>query len=69
MKFVKAPGMDVLFCIHETRYQDYTAYANEAIKVAMSWKNQAIDGFTIADRAEDHPVLNVNWEDAHAFCA
>jgi formylglycine-generating enzyme required for sulfatase activity/serine/threonine protein kinase len=69
MKFLPVPGTDVHFCIHETRYKDYAAYAAEAPGVAMNWKNQAWDGFTITERNEDHPVVGVSWADAQAFCA
>jgi formylglycine-generating enzyme required for sulfatase activity len=68
MKFLPVPGTDVHFCIHETRYKDYAAYAAEAPGVAMNWKNQAWDGFTITERNEDHPVVGVSWADAQAFC-
>jgi len=69
MKFVPVKGTDVLFCIHETRYKDYAAYAAEAAIVAGNWKNQTHDGFALTERAEDHPVVNVSWEEAQAFCA
>ena len=68
MKFLPVKGTDVLFCIHEVRYQDYAAYAAEAPGVAMNWKNQSY-GFTITERNEDHPVTQVSWEDAQKFCA
>jgi len=69
MKFVPVPGTDVLFCIHETRWRDYEAYAREVEGVAPFWRNQTHDGFVIEDRPEEHPVVNVSWEDAQAFCA
>ncbi len=69
MKFVPVPGTDVLFCIHETRYRDYAAYAAEVVGVNAKWENQITAGFTPAERAEDHPVWSVNWDDAQAFCA
>jgi formylglycine-generating enzyme required for sulfatase activity len=69
MKFVPVPGTKVLFCIHETRYKDYAAYAAEVTEVDSAWKNQMFDGHALTERAEDHPVLNVSWEDAQAFCA
>ncbi|MDP1587268.1 MAG: bifunctional serine/threonine-protein kinase/formylglycine-generating enzyme family protein, partial [Prosthecobacter sp.] len=69
MKFVPVPGTGVLFCIHETRYKDYAAYAAENPGTDGSWKNQTHDGFAIAERNEDHPVVYVSWEDAQKFCA
>ncbi|MFO1439383.1 MAG: SUMF1/EgtB/PvdO family nonheme iron enzyme [Verrucomicrobiaceae bacterium] len=69
MKFLPVPGTKVLFCIHETRYSDYAAYAAEAADVATSWKNQTHDGHALTENKEEHPVVNVSWEDAQAFCA
>lgn len=69
MKFVPVKGTDVLFCIHETRYRDYAVYAAEVSSVDGTWQNQTVQGFTITERAEDHPVMNVTWEEAQAFCS
>ena len=63
MKFVPVKGTDVQFSIWETRVKDYAAYAAANAEVDASWK---IPGFTQADT---HPEVNVNWEDANAFCA
>ena len=68
MKFVQVPGTKVLFCIHETRYKDYAAYAADAPDADSAWKNQKTEGF-VMDRPEDHPVTRVSWEDAQKFCA
>lgn len=68
MKFVPVKGTDVLFCIHETRYRDYAAYAKANPSIATDWKNQRHRGFTITERPEDHPVVSVRWEDAQGFC-
>jgi len=69
MKFVPVPGTEVLFCIHETRYKDYAAYADEVQGVDSAWKDQAADGYTPTDNKEQHPVMKVSWEDAQKFCA
>jgi formylglycine-generating enzyme required for sulfatase activity len=58
MVFKPVPGTEVQFCIWETRVKDYGAYA----AANASWKSP---GFTQADT---HPVVNVNWNDAQAFC-
>ncbi|WP_294390011.1 bifunctional serine/threonine-protein kinase/formylglycine-generating enzyme family protein [Prosthecobacter sp.] len=68
MKFVPVPGTDVLFCIHETRYNDYAAYAADSAGVDETWKNQIAEKHKITNRPTDHPVVNVNWEDAQRFC-
>jgi serine/threonine protein kinase/formylglycine-generating enzyme required for sulfatase activity len=68
MKFVPVPDTDILMCIHETRYKDYAAYAGSAQGVGISWKDQTADGFTPTERSEDHPVMNVTWDEAKKFC-
>lgn len=68
MKFVNVPGTKVLFCIHETRRQDYEAYVAENPDADVSWKNQMTSGIPLGDK-NDHPVLNVNLEDAEKFCS
>lgn len=69
MKFISVDDTNVLFCIHETRYKDYAAYAAEEPGVDETWKDQSADGFTPVDRPEEHPVMKVSWEDAQKFCA
>ena len=69
MKFVPVPGTKVLFCIHETRRQDYEIYAQNMPGVDESWKNLSADDFALTIRPEDHPVGSVSWEDAQKFCA
>lgn len=67
MKFVKVPGTQVLFCIHETRKGDYAKYAAAVPRLDESWKNQVKDNVPISDQ-DDHPVVSVSWEEAQAFC-
>jgi len=67
MKFLPVQGTAVLFCIHETRRQDYAAYAKEVPGVDGSWKNQERNGIPCGDK-DNHPVVGVSWEDAQKFC-
>lgn len=69
MKFVPVPGTDVLFCIHETRYKDYAAYARENPRTDSEWKNQTQLDFSITDQPESHPVILMRHAYAAAFCA
>ncbi len=68
MKFVPVPGTQVLFCIHETRRQDYAAYAETVPGVPANWRVAAKGGHLVSTE-DDHPVVNVNQGDALAFCA
>ena len=57
MKFV--PIGELHFAIWPTRVSDYTAYeASESIPPRPS-------DFT---QTSEHPIINVNWQDARAFC-
>jgi formylglycine-generating enzyme required for sulfatase activity len=71
MKFVPVPvrnGHKLLFCIHETRKQDYREYAVRRPASDPSWQAPMEKGVPVSE-APDHPVVNVNMEDAKAFCA
>ena len=63
MKFVPVQGTEVLFCIGDVRVQDYRAYAEANSSADESWKQP---GF---EQGDTHPVVNVSWNDAKAFCA
>lgn len=67
MKFVPVPGTTVRFCVWETRRQDFEAFAKARPSADDSWKEPAFKGQRVSF-APDHPVVNVNWEDAKAFC-
>ncbi len=68
MSFVSVPETKVLFCIHETRWRDYLAYAEENPGIDGSWHRQQDDGYRVTGQAGNHPVSRVNWADAKAFC-
>ena len=67
MKFVPVPGTEVQFCIWETRVKDYAEYAAANAGVNASWKNP-FPGLKFK-QADTHPVVEVSWNDAQAFCA
>jgi|GEM_PF-3269582 len=66
MKFVPMPGTSVYFCEHETRVMDYAAFATENPQVNRMWKNVVRKGHR---QTGEHPVVNINWLEAKAFCA
>ena len=70
MPFVPVPGTEVSFCIWETRVKDYAAYAAANVAVDESWKNPRtqVTGTISFSQADTHPVVNVSWKDANAFC-
>ena len=55
MKFVKVPGTKVLFCIHETRNKDFSAYVAEHPGITLEGE-------------EDEPVKLLKATDARLFC-
>ncbi|MGV3661168.1 MAG: bifunctional serine/threonine-protein kinase/formylglycine-generating enzyme family protein [Prosthecobacter sp.] len=69
MKFVPVPGTQVLMCVHETRLQDYEAYAREAEAgtVDPGYTTHKAEGIPCG-HVGDHPVVGVNSFDAEAFC-
>lgn len=61
MRFV--PVGDAVFCIWECRVQDYDAFVRASrYDAGRSWNSP---GFKQDDSC---PVVNVNWNDAQAFC-
>jgi serine/threonine protein kinase len=71
MKFAPVPvrnGQKLLFCIHETRKRDYSKFAEGRPSLDNSWQNPMEKGIPVSETPE-HPVVNVNLEEAKAFCA
>lgn len=67
MKFVPVPGTKVLMGIHETRRQDYEAYASQAPQVNPAWRDVKHEGIP-SGQGNDHPVVGVNLDDVRGFC-
>src|SRR2546430_1857817 len=59
MKFVPVPGTGVLFSIWETRVKDYKVFVEAKNR---EWPKPSFQ------KTEEHPAVNVSWEDATAFC-
>jgi len=60
MNFVPVSGTDAHFCIWETRVRDFKAYVDSLGDADWS-------GTGYLDKL-DHPIGNVSWHDAVAFC-
>jgi formylglycine-generating enzyme required for sulfatase activity len=60
MKFL--PVGDVLFCIWQTRVKDFEPFARATGLKSTVWRDP---GFR---QGPDHPVVNVTWREAIAFC-
>lgn len=69
MDFMPLPGTSIQLCIHETRKQDYAAFAADNPGIDSSWKNNpAYEGVPVSP-GDDHPVVMVNWLEAREFCS
>ncbi len=61
MPFVSVPGPEVQFCIRQTRESDFAAFVELKLYDAQfEWR--------AASKRANHPVANVNWFEAKAFC-
>lgn len=59
MNFVPVPGVEGLVSVWETRVKDY------AVFLQKTGRSPARPRF---EQTEDHPVVQVSWHDAWAFC-
>jgi serine/threonine protein kinase len=57
-----APVGDVEFCLWLTRVKDFEQFAHATNLKSMGWR---APGFK---QGPDHPVVNVTWQEAIAFC-
>ncbi len=60
MKF--APVGEVFFCVWQTRVKDFETFAKTVNLKSTAWRGP---GFR---QGPDHPVVNVTWTEAIAFC-
>jgi serine/threonine protein kinase len=56
------PVGDVEFCIWQTRVKDFEQFAQATNLKSVRWRSP---GFK---QGPDHPVVNVTWQEAMAFC-
>lgn len=66
MPFVPVPGTEVLFCVWQTRVQDYAVFADQRFNVDPSWRDVAFGGCV---QEPAHPVVNLSAQDGQDFCA
>ena len=57
-----APAGDVDFCVWQTRVKDFDVFARAVNLKSSAWRGP---GFK---QGPDHPVVNVTWVEAVAFC-
>jgi formylglycine-generating enzyme required for sulfatase activity len=76
MKFVPVPGTNVLFCIWETRVQDFDAFVKATgYDAGERWRDPGaaerganLDPNAVFSQTPLHPITSVSWNDAVAFC-
>jgi len=62
MRLLPLPDTDILMAIWPTRVRDFEVFAKTAGLKSSLWKDP---GFK---QGPDHPVVNVTWQEAAAFC-
>ncbi len=62
MKLIPLTGSEVMMCIWPTRVRDFEVFARKMGLKSVLWRDP---GFK---QSGDHPVVNVTWEEATAFC-
>lgn len=59
MEFVKVGNEGLFFCKWEVRVRDYKPFTEE---LKVKWQEPTFE------QGDDHPAVNVSWEDAVRFC-
>lgn len=59
MRFVPVAGTPILFSVYETRVRDFEPFRKET---NLDWIGPDVE------QTPDHPVANITWDDANAFC-
>lgn len=65
MVFVPVKDTPVLFCIWETRVQDYEPFVKDK---GLSWAKPEWERFSSLSQGPLHPAANVSWNDAREYC-
>ncbi len=67
--FVPVEGAKVWFSIWEARVKDFAVFAATHPKLdGTNWHHALYHEVTPVSDGPDHPVVNVSWNDAQAFC-
>ncbi len=66
MKFVKMPDLGIGFGVNEVTREQFQFFV-EAVDFESKQWNQALTSGGLT-QGENHPVVNISWEDASQFC-
>lgn len=66
MKFVPLPDLDIGFGAHEVTIEQFRFFAESTGMEENRWLNRITRAGI--SQSDDHPVVNVSWEEATRFC-
>ena len=66
MKFVRLPGLEIAFGIHEVTREQFRFFAESVGMEELAWLNRITPAGL--SQEDNHPVVNVSWEEATRFC-